>query len=184
MDLLIKSDLYRYQGRTDFKSFIRCFYREQGFRYSFFLRKSASHKKLSILGIIYRIFYTKYGFKFGYQIPKQVKLGKGLEIKHWGYIVVNSAAVIGDNCTILPGVTLGQTNRGKTAGAPVIGNKVWLGPGCAVVGNVKVGDNVLISANAFVNFDVPDNSVVIGNPATIISKLNATEGYITNIFES
>lgn len=77
--------------------------------------------------------------------------------------------------------TIGQTNRGSLKGCPTIGDKVWIGTGSVIVGNIKVGNNVLIAPNSFVNTDIPDNSLVIGNPATIIAKNNPVEGYINNM---
>ena len=79
------------------------------------------------------------------------------------------------------GITIGVELRGKRKGAPTIGNRVWIGPNATIVGKIKVGNDVLIGANSYVNFDVPDHSIVIGNPGKIISKENATEDYIVNI---
>ena len=77
-----------------------------------------------------------------------------------------------------PGVTIGQTNRGKSKGVPTIGNKVWIGTNAVIVGNIIIGDNVMIAPNAFVNISVPSNSLVVGNPASILPREDATEGYI------
>ena len=66
-------------------------------------------------------------------------------------------------------------------GRPTIDDYVWIGTGSVLVGNIKIGKNVLIAANSFVNFDVPDNSIVIGNPGKIISKENPTRYYINNV---
>ena len=66
--------------------------------------------------------------------------------------------------------------RGSRMGTPIIGDKVYIASGAVIVGKVKIGNNVLIAANSFVNFDVPDNSVVIGNK--IISSPSATDSYI------
>jgi len=68
-------------------------------------------------------------------------------------------------------------------GYPTIGDNVWLGTGVVIVGNVNIGSNVLIAPNTFVNFDVPDHSMVIGNPARIIKKENPAEGYILSVLE-
>ena len=87
---------------------------------------------------------------------------------------------IGKNCNIMHGVTIAQANRGKHVGVPEIGNEVWIGTNAVIVGKIKVGNNVLIAPNVYLNTDVPDNSVVVGNPAQIISKLNATEDYINH----
>ena len=100
---------------------------------------------------------------------------------HFGSIVINKKAKIGDNCNIAHTITIGQANRGNTKGCPVIGNNVWIGTGSVIVGKIIIGDNVLIAPNTFVNGDVPSNSLVIGNPFKIIPKENPTEGYINNI---
>ena len=62
----------------------------------------------------------------------------------------------------------------------MIGNEVWIGTNAVVVGKIRIGNNVLIAPNAFVNIDVPDNSIVIGNPAIIKYCKSATEEYICN----
>ncbi|MGR5875631.1 hypothetical protein ACT7DH_28005 [Bacillus pacificus] len=62
-----------------------------------------------------------------------------------------------------------------------MGNKVWIGANSTVVGNVKIGDNVLIAPNTYVNFDVPSDSIVIGSPAKVIENKNATDGYVNNV---
>ena len=88
--------------------------------------------------------------------------------------------MIGKNVNVATGVTIGQENRGKRAGAPTIGNNVWIGTNSVIVGNIKIGNDVLIAPLTFVNFDVPDHSIVIENLAKVISRENATEGYISN----
>lgn len=117
---------------------------------------------------------SKYGFQIG------GKIGPGLYIGHFGTIIVNEAAIIGRNCNISPGVTIGVTRRGSKMGTPVIGNEVWIGTNAIIVGRIFIGNNVLIAPGSYVNFDVPDNSIVIGNPGIIKNSLKATEGYINN----
>lgn len=84
------------------------------------------------------------------------------------------------NCNLNKGCTLGKENRGKREGAPVLGDNVWVGTNSVVVGNIHIGNDVLIAPNAYVNFDVPEHSIVLGNPGKIIKRDNATDGYITN----
>lgn len=79
-------------------------------------------------------------------------------------------------------MTIGQENRGRRKGAPTIGNKVWLGVNSTIVGNITIGDDVLIAPNSYVNFDVPPHSIVIGNPGKIIHRENATQDYINNLY--
>ena len=84
------------------------------------------------------------------------------------------------NCNLNKGCTLVKENRGKREGAPVLGDNVWVGTNSVVVGNIHIGNDVLIAPNAYVNFDVPEHSIVLGNPGKIIKRDNATDGYITN----
>ena len=95
-------------------------------------------------------------------------------------ITINENAVLGKNVNIHKGATIGQTNRGSTKGVPTVGDNVWIGINSIIVGNIRVVNDVLIAPGAYVNFDVPDHSIVIGNPGRIISSDHATEGYINN----
>ena len=81
---------------------------------------------------------------------------------------------------IATGCTIGQVNRGKRKGAPIIGDGVWIGTNAVIVGAVRVGSDVLIAPNAYVNCDIPDHSVVFGNPCIIKHKDNATKEYVNN----
>lgn len=144
----------------------------------YFFRKGQKHKKNSFFGILYRLILRYLGYKYGFQIPLAADIGEGFYIGHFGTIVINPKAKIGKNCNIAHGTTIGQTNRGQLKGCPKIGDRVWIGTGAVIVGNINIGSNVLIAPNAFVNFDVPYNSIVIGNPAKIIKNENATKGYL------
>ena len=75
---------------------------------------------------------------------------------------------------------IGQENRGRRKGVPVIGNSVWIGVNSTIVGNITIGDDVLIAPNSYVNRDVPSHSVVFGNPCIIRHQENATEDYVNN----
>jgi serine O-acetyltransferase len=141
-----------------------------------------THNK--ILSLLYLYKLKKLCYKYGFNVPASTTIGAGFFIGHCGQIIINDKAIIGENCNIAPGVTIGVENRGERKGVPEIGNKVWIGTNAVLVGKIKIGNNVLISLNSFVNYDVPDNSIVIGNAKAggkILSSLNATEGYINNI---
>lgn len=114
------------------------------------------------------------------QIPPEVSIGRGFYIGHFGQIVINPGVVIGSNCNIMTGVTIGQENRGYRKGVPTIGSRVWIGTNAVIVGKIIIGDDVLIAPNAYVNFDVPSHSIVIGNPAKIVPTADAVQGYINN----
>ena len=110
----------------------------------------------------------------------QCKIGPGLYIGHPYCITINADTVMGMNCNIHKGVTIGQENRGDRKGSPIIGDCVWIGVNATIVGNITIGDDVLIAPNTFVNCDVPSHSIVFGNPCIIKPCDYATEGYVNN----
>lgn len=180
MDNVIKADLYRYGGLKGVKGFITGWF-IPGFRYTFFLRKSAKHSKLSFLGILYRLLLRRYRFKYGFEIDPKAQIGEGFYLTtHCGPVIIGPA-MIGKNCNIAHSVTIGRGITGKRKGRPTIEDHVWIGTGSVIVGKVNIGRNVLIAPNSFVNFDVPSNSLVIGNPGQIIARENPTKDYINSI---
>lgn len=136
-----------------------------------------------LLKFLCKLILRRYRLKYGLEISPSTSIGKGLYLGHAFNITINPKAVIGDWCNIHKGVVIGQENRGKRKGVPNIGNKVWIGINAAIVGNITIGDDVLIAPNSYVNCDVPSHSIVFGNPCIIKHRDNATEGYINNIVE-
>lgn len=112
----------------------------------------------------YRILLRLMSNLYGLEISWACDIGKGLYLGHAFNITVNPSAKIGENCNLHKGVTIGQQNRGLRKGTPVIGNCVWIGVNATIVGNIHIGDDVLIAPNSYVNCDVPSHSVVLGNP--------------------
>jgi serine O-acetyltransferase len=103
----------------------------------------------------------------GIEIHPGAQIGKGLFIDHGMGVVVGETAIIGDNVLLYQGVTLGGTGLEKGKRHPTIGNNVVIGTGAKVLGNITVGDNSYIGANAVVIKDVPPNSTVVGVPGRI-----------------
>lgn len=134
--------------------------------------------KNRILYCLFWMIYHHYEIKYNIDIPVQAKIGPGFRIRHIGGIVFNPHVEIGQMVDILNGVMIGQEDRGIRKGVPKIGNRVFIGTNAIIVGKIIIGNNVLIAPGAFVNFDVPDNSIVIGNPGKIIHSLTATDGYL------
>ncbi len=130
--------------------------------------------------LLYYVLYKLSSKMSHIEISPDCKMGGGLYIGHPYCITVNPKAIIGKNCNIHKGVTIGQENRGKRKGTPVIGNEVWIGVNATIVGNITIGDDVLIAPNSYINCDIPSHSVVFGNPCIIKAKDNATENYINN----
>ena len=149
------------------------------YRFIFWKRKCEKYRNKLIYPIV-RIIYEHYRIKYGIDIAAQTFIGRGFRIEHIGGIVINPEAKLGCNITILNGVLIGAENRGIRVGVPTIGNDVWIGTNAIIVGNIKIGSDVLIAPGAYVNFDVPDHSIVIGNPGKVISRDNSTLGYLSN----
>ena len=104
----------------------------------------------------------------GIEIHPGAVIGRRLYIDHGTGIVIGETTTIGNDCTILHGVTLGGINCEKFKRHPDIGNNVFIGAGAKVLGTIKIGDNVKIGANSVVLKDIPSNSTVVGIPGKII----------------
>ena len=115
--------------------------------------------------ILYIVLHKLIEIVCGITLGSTATIGRRLSIEHHGCIVVHGASVIGDDCLIRHGVTLGNTGYGDPFGAPRIGNRVQIGAGAKILGRVVVGDDVIIGANAVVVHDVPDHTAVGGVPA-------------------
>ena len=113
----------------------------------------------------------------GISIPASSKIGSAFYVGHFGGIIINSQAIIGSNCNISQGVTIGVSGMGENRGVPVIGDNVYIGANAVLVGNIYIGNNVLIGACSMVNRSINDDEVVSGVPACLISK-NGSKGYI------
>lgn len=147
-----------------------------GFRFIYFFRHASLASNVATR-FFWRALLRLCSIRTGIQIPVGTKIGRGFRIVHFGAIVVNPGAVIGRNFNISQGTVIG-ISQGRSAGVPVIGDNVCMNANSVVVGGIRIGDNVLIAPGAFVNFDVPSDSVVIGNPGRIIPKERPTDKYI------
>lgn len=183
---MIEDDIYRYFGTTKIPIKEKILQKELGLKYLISYRKANYYYTYSnnyILKVYYMMKLLKASKKTQFQLSHKNKIGKGCYIGHHGRIIINPEAVLGNNINISTGVVIGQENRGKRKGVPLIGDKVWIGANATIVGKIKIGNNVLIAPNTYVNMDIPDNSIVIGNPARIIENKNACDYYVENIIE-
>ncbi len=119
-----------------------------------------------LLWLIAKYRFRKISVRLGYSIPINV-FGPGLSLPHRGNIIINPKTKIGSNCRIHVGVNIGAHKDL----APVIGDNVYIGPGAILFGDIKIGNNVTIGANATVNksFD-QDNITIAGTPARIVKE--------------
>jgi serine O-acetyltransferase len=106
-------------------------------------------------------------FLTGIEIHPGAKIGKRLFIDHGMGIVIGETAIIGDDCTIYHGVTLGGTGKDINKRHPTLKNNVIVGCGAQILGNITIGNNVKIGANTVVLNDIPNNSTVVGIKGTI-----------------
>lgn len=104
---------------------------------------------------------------FSAQIPAEVKIGQGTVLGYAGLgVVLHKSSIIGRNCRIGTGVTLGSNN--PDIRAPSIGDNTFVASGAKILGGVVVGKNCVIGANAVVLKNIPDNSIAVGIPAKVI----------------
>jgi serine O-acetyltransferase len=112
----------------------------------------------------------------GIHIDAGAHIGPGLAFAHGGHIVIGPVRV-GRNCDIYQGVTLGASmsldERNPRPGTPTLGDRVWVGPGAVIAGDVTVGDDAAVSAISLVVRDVPPRGVVVGVPARLVSRLGS-----------
>lgn len=169
----VRQDLLAYDIRH--LSWFR-YLRDERLRFQLRLRKveylyntSKNNPLKKITCFILQIINHRLAVRLGFTVPMNV-FGPGLCLTHWGTIVVSTYAKVGKNCRIHPSSCIG--NHG---GAPTLGDNVYIGPGAKVFGNITIGNNVAIGANAVVNKSFPDNVTIAGSPARIISQKSSLE---------
>ena len=140
----------------------------------------------------YRVahFFYKYNLKFiarmisqwgrwatGVEIHPGAQIGRGLLIDHGMGGVIGETTIIGNDCTIYQGVTLGGTGKEKGKRHPTIGNNVMIGSGAKILGPFKVGDHAKIAAGAVVLSEVPEDCTAVGIPARVVRRAGQVVDY-------
>jgi len=138
------------------------------YRFGRFAQKSDFWVLRKALGLIYLIIQPLGELVGGIYLYRDTTLGKDPHFIHSGNIQINPKAVIGDRVGFMHGVTIGVEPSDSTY--PIIGNDVFLGANCTVLGGVKIGDGATISANSLVITDVPEGALAIGVPAKMLPK--------------
>ncbi len=131
-----------------------------GYRFSSYVHKLGLLKISKVIDGINLFLFKSY-------VPGSVKIGKDSVFAYGGIgVVIHANAVIGDNCIIGQGITIG--GRSNHINVPQLGHEVYLGAGCRILGPIVIGDNVIIAPNAVILNDVPSGSIVVGVPGRIV----------------
>ncbi|QTD37572.1 serine acetyltransferase [Polaribacter batillariae] len=113
----------------------------------------------------------------GISIPYSATIGKSFYIGHFGHIIIHPSTIIGNNCNISQGVTIGVSGKGEKRGVPKIGNNVYIGANSVIAGKIKIVDNVVIGACSLVVDSILEEATVLGVPAKKINN-NNSKNYI------
>lgn len=160
-----QADLLRYPSR-------RPFLREQSiwavwaYRFGRRIERQPAGPSRTLLNACYTLIYRPIETVTGISLPRSARIGPGLRIWHFGNIFIHPATVIGANCVLRQGVTIG--NRTVDGGVPVIGDDVEFGAYAQVIGPVRIGHRCRIGAMSVVLDDMPDDSTAVGIPARIV----------------
>lgn len=123
-----------------------------------------------------RMIYRRLVFNYGCYISHSAKIGVGIQFPHPNGIIIGGSTVIGKNCIIYQQVTFGGKVVGdaQRGNYPTLGDNVTVFAGSKVIGDITIGDNVIIGANSVVNRNVPSNSIIAGVPAKALKPHLAT----------
>jgi serine O-acetyltransferase len=158
----IRGDFRAFDGNWGAQGFwAMIVYRFGRWRYG--IRQTILRKLCSL---IYRILFKIVQIVTGIELPCEAVVGRNFIIDHFGGIIISGYASFGDNCRIRDGVVVGL-RRVEEKLAPTIGSDVDIGSGAKLLGPIRIGDHVVIGANAVVLCDVPDNSIAVGVPAIV-----------------
>lgn len=164
----IRYDLGAYQSRDPAaRSKLEIFLLYSGFHAVFWYRLSHwlfLHNRFFLARLVSQL--TK--FFTGIEIHPGATIGRGLVIDHGSGVVIGETTVIGDDCTLYQGVTLGGTGKDTGKRHPTLGNNVLVGSGAKVLGPFQVGDNSKIASNAVVLKEIPPDSTAVGVPAKVV----------------
>lgn len=109
-------------------------------------------------------------FMTGVEIHPGAVIGRRFFIDHAMGVIIGETTIVGDDCTLYQGVTLGGTGKETGKRHPTLGNNVLVGVGAAVLGNITIGDNSKVGGGAVVVHDVPPNSTVVGIPGRVVMR--------------
>ena len=138
------------------------------YRFGVWCWRIRSRPLRGVMRFFYRRLFVRIRNRYGIEIPAAAQLGRRIVIEHQHGIVVHGHCVIGNDCRIRQGVTLGNKLGGdRRHDAPILGERVDVGAGAKVLGKITIGDDARIGANAVVLLNVPAGATAVGVPATV-----------------
>lgn len=180
----LRADIYR-NVKTYFSPlktlYFAVFEKNVPIRFLIWFRLAQSAQKRNFISKIFILYvYKKLCVRYNFEISPNCSIGKGLRLPHYaGGIVIHPNAVIGKNCEIMQGVTIGNNIMKSRDKVAVIGDNVILASGSKIIGNVNIGDNVVVGANSVVSKSIEPNMIVGGVPAKVIRE--NTDPIIINV---
>lgn len=175
---LVASNVWRCRGRHSFFEGIAAWFVDPAFRPVFTLRLIQALSAISSYWVkpillFFRLWHRRTQWRCGVDLPWSLNLGRGFKLLHgWGG-VINRDSMIGDNVTVMQGVTIGGTRDG----APTIEDDVIVCANATVIGRITLGKGCVIGAGCVVTKDVAPNTTVVGNPQRSIQRKQPPKGY-------
>jgi serine O-acetyltransferase len=160
----IKADVYRWNGSYSKKLLLLSFVKYRGFRFILILRLAKYFRKTPLLNILFLLLYKFFKIIYTSDINFKSEIGPGFRIHHVFGTTWGKDVKIGANVTVVHNVTI----AGKNGKWPIIGDSVYLGSGCCILGGINIGNHVIVGANCVVTKNMPNHAIVVGNPAKII----------------
>jgi serine O-acetyltransferase len=120
------------------------------------------------MGFLARFHSQWVRFLTGIEIHPAAQIGHRFFIDHGMGVVIGETAIVGDDCTLYQGVTLGGTGKEHGKRHPTLGNNVFIGAGARILGNITIGENCRVGAGSVVLNNVPPNSTVVGVPGHVV----------------
>jgi serine O-acetyltransferase len=180
---LIMSDHHRYHGQFRPLHLLKDLFFNRGFKITFCYRIAhyfyVNRQKVALR--LFNLYYYNLQTAFSCELPYETQIGPGFYFGHVFGTIINGRCRFGKNVNMSHAVTLGSIALGPRAGAPVVGDNVYIAPGAKLIGGITLGKGTAVGANAVVTRDTPENAVVVGIPAEVISLKGSGEYVIRTV---
>jgi len=180
---LIRTDHHRYYGGFKPLSLCKDLFFNRGFKITVAYRIAhfLFQNRWGMALRLFNVYYYPLQSRYCCEIPYATRIGPGFYFGHVFGTIISVHSVLGKNVNMSHGVTLGKIAKGKRSGAPIIGDNVYIAPGAIVIGGIRLGNGTAVGANAVVTRDTPENAVVVGIPAEVISLAGSADYCIRTV---